>query len=444
MRLSSAFIPTLKETPAEAQSPSHRLMLRAGLVRQHASGIYNWLPLGVKVLRKIESIIRTEQASAGAQEIIMPTIQSAELWKESGRYEDYGPEMLRFQDRHQRDLLYGPTHEEVVTDIFRNNIKSFKDLPLNLYQINWKFRDEIRPRFGVMRGREFLMKDGYSFDTSYEKAKQSYYKMFVSYLRIFSKMGLKAIPMKADPGPIGGDMSHEFIVLANTGESEVFLDKELLSIRTPNPIDYSEDLKPIVDNWMGYYAATDEEFDEATAKDMCTKLIKTKGIEVGHIFYFGQKYSDSMEAEISGPSGSVIRPYMGSYGIGVSRLVGAIIESNHDENGIIWPFNVTPYELGIINLKPEDSETTNFCETVYRELQLEGFTVIYDDRQDRAGVKFAEMDLIGVPWQLIVGPKGVQRKIVELKERSTGDREEVEMSSFVNIFTRVCCGNISE
>jgi prolyl-tRNA synthetase len=313
---------------------------------------------------------------------------------------------------------------------------------MNLYQINWKFRDEIRPRFGVMRGREFLMKDGYSFDVSHDKAKQSYYRMFVSYLRIFSQMGINAIPMKADPGPIGGDMSHEFIVLANTGESEVFLDKQLISKATPQSVDYSGDLESVVDDWMQYYAATDDEFDEKVAGSSCEELIKTRGIEVGHIFYFGQKYSDAMDTLITGADGNTIKPFMGSYGIGVSRLVGAIIESNYDEDGIIWPFNVSPYHLGIINLKPSDAGTSEFCENVYKDVQNAGYSVLYDDRDERAGVKFAEMDLLGLPWQLIVGPRGIKNKSVELKERSTGNRRNLDVSSFVNAFTDICRGSL--
>jgi prolyl-tRNA synthetase len=422
MRLSRAFIPTLKETPSEAQIASHRLMLRAGLVRQHAAGIYNWLPMGTRVLRNIEQIVREEQNDAGAQEIIMPTIQSGDLWKESGRYDDYGPEMLRIKDRHERDMLYGPTHEEVVTDIFRNNVKSYKDLPLNLYQIHWKFRDEVRPRFGVMRGREFLMKDAYSFDITYEAAKHSYNQMFVAYLRTFARMGLKAIPMKANPGPIGGDLSHEFIVLAETGESAVYCHKALLAKPIPLVVDYARNLQPIVDDWTSEYAATDEEHDEAIGKELGDDLISARGIEVGHIFHFGKKYSEPMGAQISSPSGEMITPFMGSYGIGVSRLVGAIIEACHDDDGIIWPDTVAPYRVGLINLKAGDPDTDKACNELYAKFQEIGLTTLYDDRDERAGVKFSNMDLIGLPWQLIIGPKGLKDGTVELKRRATGER----------------------
>jgi len=432
MRLSRAFIPTLKETPSEAQIISHRLMLRAGLVRQHAAGIYNWLPTGALVLSKIAEIVRKEQNDAGALEIIMPTIQSGELWKESGRYDDYGPEMLRIKDRHKRDMLYGPTHEEVVTDIFRNNVKSYKDLPLNLYQIHWKFRDEVRPRFGVMRGREFLMKDAYSFDRTYEAAKISYNKMFVSYLRIFARMGLKAIPMKADPGPIGGDLSHEFIVLADTGESKVYCDSAFLEKPIPLAIDYESDLQEYIDIWTSDYAATDEEHDREIGEELGDKLIEARGIEVGHIFHFGQKYTSPMRAKILGPDGEMLTPYMGSYGIGVSRLVGAIIEACHDEDGIIWPDAVAPYQIGLVNLKSGSELTDKMCNEIYKNLAEIGLTTLYDDRDERAGVKFSNMDLLGMPWQLIVGPKGLKAGTVELKRRATGERQELSLESVMS------------
>ncbi|MFL2770360.1 MAG: proline--tRNA ligase [Rhodospirillaceae bacterium] len=432
MRLSRAFIPTLKEIPTEAQIVSHRLMLRAGLVRQHAAGIYNWLPTGALVLSKIAEIVRKEQNDAGAQEIIMPTIQSGELWKESGRYNDYGPEMLRIKDRHKRDMLYGPTHEEVVTDIFRNNVKSYKDLPLNLYQIHWKFRDEVRPRFGVMRGREFLMKDAYSFDRTYEAAKLSYNKMFVAYLRIFARMGLKAIPMKADPGPIGGDLSHEFIVLADTGESKVYCDSAFLEKPIPLAVDYESDLQEYIDVWTSDYAATDEEYDREVGEELGDKLIEARGIEVGHIFHFGQKYTSPMRAKILGPDGKMLTPYMGSYGIGVSRLVGAIIEACHDEDGIIWPDAVTPYQIGLVNLKSGAEVTDKICDEIYKDLGEMGLSTLYDDRDERAGVKFSNMDLLGMPWQLIVGPKGLKAGTVELKRRATGERQELSLESVMS------------
>ena len=435
MRLSRAFIPTLKETPSEAQVASHRLMLRAGLVRQHTAGIYNWLPMGTRVLRNIEQIVREEQNDAGAQEILMPTIQSAEFWKESGRYDDYGPEMLRMKDRHDRDMLYGPTHEEVVTDIFRNNVRSYKDLPLNLYQINWKFRDEVRPRFGVMRGREFLMKDAYSFDLTYEAARHSYNQMFVAYLRTFARLGLKAIPMKADPGPIGGDLSHEFIVLAETGESAVYCHKALLQKPIPLVVDYASDLQPIVDDWTSEYAATDEEHDEAIGKKLGDDLVSARGIEVGHIFHFGKKYSDPMGAHVASPSGEMVTPYMGSYGIGVSRLVGAIIEACHDNDGIIWPDTVAPYRVGLINVKVGDADTDKVCGELYHKFQEIGLSTLYDDRDERAGVKFSNMDLLGLPWQLIIGPKGLKDGTVELKRRATGERQTLPLDQVLSVLT---------
>ena len=431
MRLSRFFLPTLKENPTEAQIVSHRLMLRAGMVRQHAAGIYNWLPLGTRVLQKIIQVVREEQNAAGAQEIIMPTIQAGDLWKESGRYDDYGPEMLRIKDRHERDMLYGPTHEEVVTDIFRNNIKSYRDLPKNLYQIHWKFRDEVRPRFGVMRGREFLMKDAYSFDMDYERSKHSYNQMFVAYLRTFARLGLRAIPMKADSGPIGGDLSHEFIVLADTGESAVFCHKGLLEKPAPENVDYEADLQPIIDEWTSLYAATDEKHDAAVGAALGDNLVSARGIEVGHIFHFGKKYSDPMKANVIGSDGSATTVHMGSYGIGVSRLVGAIIEASHDEQGIVWPDAVAPFDVGLINLKVGDAACDAACKHIQDALKRKGRDVLYDDRDERAGVKFADMDLIGLPWQIVVGPKGVAKNIVELKRRATGAKEELSFEAAV-------------
>ena len=435
MRLSRFFLPTLKENPTEAQIVSHRLMLRAGMVRQHAAGIYNWLPLGTRVLQNIAQIVRDEQNCAGAQEVIMPTIQSGDLWKESGRYNDYGPEMLRIKDRHERDMLYGPTHEEVVTDIFRNNVKSYRDLPKNLYQIHWKFRDEVRPRFGVMRGREFLMKDAYSFDIDYARSKHAYNQMFVAYLRTFARMGLRAIPMKADSGPIGGDLSHEFIVLAETGESAVFCHKTLLEKPVPENVDYEGDLQPIVDDWTSYYAATEEKHDAVAAGKLGGELVSARGIEVGHIFHFGKKYSDPMGASVIGPDGTTAPVFMGSYGIGVSRLVGAIIEANHDDAGIIWPASVAPFHVGIINLKTGDAACDEACAKLHKAIKMNGLDVLLDDRDDRAGVKFADMDLIGLPWHVIVGPKGVAKGVVELKNRRTGAREELSMDAVITKLT---------
>lgn len=426
LRLSRAFLPTLKETPAEAQIASHRLMLRAGLIRQTSAGIYAWLPLGLRVLRNIEQIVREEQDRAGSQEILMPTVQSADLWRESGRYDDYGKEMLRFRDRHDREMLFGPTNEEMVTDIFKGFAKSYRDLPRNLYHIQWKFRDEVRPRFGVMRGREFLMKDGYSFDISPEAARKSYQRMFVSYLRTFARMGLKAIPMRADTGPIGGDLSHEFIILAETGESQVFLHRDLLAY---DPLaqapDYDGDLTPHVDFWTSRYAATDEMHDEAAWNAVAAEeQVSARGIEVGHIFYFGTKYSAAMGFQVTGPEGSPVHPEMGSYGIGVSRLVAAAIEANHDENGIKWPDAIAPYKLAILNLKSGDAACDAVCEQVYAAFPQDA---VYDDRPERAGVKFADADLMGYPWQVVVGPRGAAAGKVELKRRMTGEREELSL-----------------
>ena len=430
MRLSSYFLPTLKEDPAEAQIVSHRLMLRAGMVRQASAGIYSWLPLGLRVLRKVERIVREEQDAAGCQEILMPTIQSADLWRESGRYEDYGKEMLRIRDRHEREMLYGPTNEERIVDIFRHTVHSYRDLPKLLYHIQWKFRDEVRPRFGVMRGREFLMKDSYSFDLDYEGARRSYNRMFVAYLRTFARMGLQAIPMRAETGPIGGDLSHEFIILAETGESEVFCHKDFLSFDAMvTGVDYDADLAPIVAQWTGPYAATDEKHDPAMTQKLGDSLLHARGIEVGHIFYFGNKYAKPMGAAVTAPDGSEAVVEMGSYGIGVSRLVGAIIEAYHDDNGIVWPDSVAPFAVGLINLRAGDAACDAACDDLYARLRGAGTEVLYDDRAERAGAKFADMDLIGLPWQLIVGPRGLKSGAVELKRRATGEREELSVDA---------------
>ncbi|MFT5438607.1 MAG: prolyl-tRNA synthetase [Alphaproteobacteria bacterium] len=426
MRLSSYFLPTLKDNPAEAQIVSHRLMLRAGMIRQASAGIYSWLPLGLRVLRNIERIVREEQNAAGCQELLMPTIQSADLWRDSGRYDGYGREMLRIIDRHDREMLYGPTNEEQITDIFRNAVRSYRDLPKLLYHIQWKFRDEVRPRFGVMRGREFLMKDSYSFDLDYEGARRSYNRMFVSYLRTFARLGLKAIPMKADTGPIGGDLSHEFIILAETGESEVFCHRDYLGFDAlAEKMGSDDDLSSVVDRWTSLYAATDEMHDEATGAALGDELITARGIEVGHIFYFGTKYSTAMGATVTTPGGDEVPVEMGSYGIGVSRLVGAIIEAYHDDAGIIWPDAVAPFAVGLVNLRSGDADCDAVCEDLYVRLQAAGIEVLYDDRDERAGAKFANMDLIGLPWQLVVGPRGVKSGVVELKRRSSGEREEL-------------------
>jgi prolyl-tRNA synthetase len=431
MRLSVYFMPTLKETPAEAQIVSHRYMLRAGMVRQASAGIYSWLPLGLRVLKKIERIVREEQDLAGCQEMLMPTIQSAELWRESKRYEDYGKEMLRIRDRHERDMLYGPTNEEQITDIFRSSVKSYRELPKLLYHIQWKFRDEVRPRFGVMRGREFLMKDAYSFDADFAGAKRSYNKMFVAYLRTFARMGLKAIPMAADSGPIGGDMSHEFIILAETGESAVYCHRDFVEFDVLGTApDYEGDLQPVVDYWTSRYAATDEKHDPAAfAAIPAEQRIEARGIEVGHIFYFGEKYSAPMKALVTGADGKEAPAHMGSYGIGVSRLVGAIIEASHDDNGIVWPEPVAPFRVGLVNLRPSDAACTAKCDELYGLLDAARIETLYDDREAGAGAKFADMDLIGVPWQLVVGPRGLKQGVVELKYRRSGERQELSLES---------------
>jgi prolyl-tRNA synthetase len=431
LRLTRAFLPTLKETPAEAQIASHRLMLRAGLIRQTSAGIYAWLPAGLRVLRRVEQIVREEQDRAGAQEILMPTIQPAELWRESGRYDDYGKEMLRIRDRHEREMLFGPTNEEMVTDIFKQFAKSYRDLPRNLYHIQWKFRDEVRPRFGVMRGREFLMKDAYSFDLTKEAAQHSYRQMFLAYLRTFARMGLKAIPMRADTGPIGGNLSHEFIILAETGESQVFVSRDLLErdVLAEAP-DYDSDLTAQVDFWTSHYAATEEMHDEAAWAALAEdKRVSARGIEVGHIFYFGTKYSAAMGMAVTGPDGQAAIPEMGSYGIGVSRLVGALIEANHDDAGIKWPDAVAPWAAAILNLRPGDGPTDTLCETLYARLGDEH--AVYDDRPVRAGEKFADADLMGFPWQAIIGPRGAAAGRVELKRRMTGAREEVSLEDAI-------------
>ncbi len=440
MRLSAYFLSTMKETPAEAQIVSHRLMLRAGMVRQASAGIYSWLPLGFRVLKKIEQIVREEQDAAGALEVLMPTIQSADLWRESGRYDDYGKEMLRIKDRHGRDMLYGPTNEELITDIFRANVKSYRDLPRNLYHIQWKFRDEVRPRFGIMRGREFLMKDAYSFDVDYEGAKKAYNRMFVSYLRTFARLGLKAIPMEADTGPIGGDLSHEFIILADTGESAVFCDRDFVDVDVlENEVDYADEaaLQKVVDYFTQLYARTDDKHDPAAfeAEVPAERRYEGRGIEVGHIFYFGTKYSEPLGALVTLADGGQTAVHSGSYGIGVSRLVGAIIEASHDEAGIVWPEPVAPFKVGLVNLKVGNADCDRVCEDLYARLGAAGVEVLYSDREDSAGAKFAEMDLIGLPWQLVVGPRGVTGGVVELKSRATGERQELSADSALTRLT---------
>ena len=430
MRLTSYFLPTLRETPSEAQIVSHRLMLRAGMIRQSSAGIYSWLPLGLRVLRKIETIVREEQDRAGAIELLMPTIQPAELWRESGRYDDYGKEMLRITDRHEREMLYGPTNEELVTDIVRGTIKSYRDLPKNLYHIQWKFRDEVRPRFGIMRGREFLMKDAYSFDLDEAGARLSYYKMFYCYLRTFARMGLRAIPMRADTGPIGGDLSHEFIILAETGESGVFCDPAwLTSDVLADAVAGDADLEPFFKRWSSVYAATDEIHDPAACPVAADKLVATRGIEVGHIFSFGTKYSKPMGARVMAPGGEEVDLVMGSYGIGVSRLLGAIIEASHDESGIIWPEAVAPFKVVLINIRAADAACVAASDDLYARLQAAGVEVLYDDRTDSAGAKFANADLIGVPYQLTVGPRGLANGVVEIKTRASGEKIELAIDA---------------
>jgi prolyl-tRNA synthetase len=438
MRLSEYFLPLLRENPSEAQIVSHRLMLRAGMIRQSSAGIYSWLPLGLRVLKKVEQIVREEQDRAGAQEILMPTIQPAELWRESGRYGDYGDEMLRVRDRHDREMLYGPTNEEQVTEIVRASIKSYRDLPKILYHIQWKFRDEIRPRFGVMRGREFLMKDAYSFDIDAEGAKHAYNRMFVAYLRTFDRMGLKAIPMRAETGPIGGDLSHEFIILADTGESAVHVHADFLELDWKK-FDVggweAPALQQVVDYCTALYAATDDVYDPQAAAQYGDKIVSRRGIEVGQVFYFGTKYSARMGALVVCAHGDSVPLEMGSYGIGVSRLVGALIEANHDDAGIIWPEGVAPFRAGLINLRPGDTRCCNIAEDLYAKLRGAGIEVLYDDRNESPGAKFAAMDLIGLPNQLVIGPRGAAASTVELKHRRSGERQDVSVETALDRVT---------
>jgi prolyl-tRNA synthetase len=438
MRLTRFHLPLLKETPSEAQIVSHQLMLRTGMIRQEAAGIYAWLPLGFRVLKKIERIVREEQDRAGAIEMLMPTIQSADLWRESGRYDAYGKEMLRITDRADREMLFGPTNEEMITAIFRAGVKSYKELPRILYHIQWKFRDEVRPRFGVMRGREFLMKDSYSFDVDRQAARASYNRMFVAYLRTFARMGLSSVPMRADTGPIGGDLSHEFIVLAETGESAVFLDRRLVDLPVPGPdVNFDGDLQPIIDRYTSYYAATEEKHDQTEFESgvAAPDRVAARGIEVGHIFYFGDKYSKPMRAMIVGPDGKETPAEMGSYGVGVSRLAGAIIEAHHDEAGCKWPVSVAPFHVGLVNLKQGDAATDAACARAYDALTAAGVEVLYDDTEKRPGEKFAVMDLIGLPHQLIVGPRGLASGVVETKRRADGARAEMPLEAAITALT---------
>jgi len=439
MRLSRYFLPILREVPKEAEIASHRLMLRAGMIRQQAAGIYAFLPLGLRVLQKVCRIVREEQDRAGALEMLMPTIQSADLWRESGRYDVYGKEMLRITDRHERDMLYGPTNEEMITEIFRAYVRSYKDLPLNLYHIQWKFRDELRPRFGLMRAREFLMKDAYSFDLDFAAARHAYNKMFVAYLRTFARLGLRSIPMVAESGPIGGNLSHEFIILASTGESEVYCHRDYLDFAVPgDDIDFDdrEALQRIVDQWTSLYAATSEKHDAAQFASLpAEKQVSARGIEVGHIFYLGTKYSEPMKAMLAGPDGKEHPVHMGSYGIGPSRLVAAIVEAFHDEAGIKWPERVAPFRVAVLNLKQGSAETDAACDDLYRALVQKGVEVLYDDLDQRPGAKFATADLIGVPWQILVGPRGLLEGRVELKRRADGSRDLMSPAAAVERVT---------
>ena len=445
MRLTRYFLPVLKETPAEAQIVSHRLMLRAGMVRQASAGIYSWLPLGYKVLRRIEQIVHEEQQRAGAIPMLMPTIQSADLWRESGRYDDYGAEMLRITDRHDRDMLYGPTNEEMITEIFRAYSGSWRDVPKMLYHIQWKFRDEVRPRFGVMRGREFLMKDAYSFDIDKDASIHSYNQQFAAYLRTFERMGLKAVPMLADSGPIGGDHCHEFLILAETGESGIFVDRKVIELTLGDrALDWDDraEMRQIFDDWTAPYARTDETHDAALfeAEVPEDRRVEARGIEVGHIFHFGTKYSKPLGALLTTPDGEKVPVEMGSYGVGVSRLVGALIEANHDDKGIIWPESVAPFHVGIVNLRQGDEASDRACEDIYAAVRASGLEVLYDDRDARAGDKFATMDLIGLPWRITVGPRGLKAGTVELTSRRTGETEEVAPGDVAARVRTLCTG----
>ena len=435
MRLASYFMPTLKEDPSEAQIVSHRLMLRAGMIRQVAAGIYSWLPLGFRVLKKIEQITREEMDAAGCQELLMPTLQPADLWRESGRYDDYGKEMLRIRDRHDRDMVYGPTNEELITDIFRHTIKSYRDLPKNLYHIQWKFRDEVRPRFGVMRGREFFMKDAYSFDLDYDGALRSYFNMYLAYTRTFRRMGLSAIPVKAESGAIGGDLSHEFLILAGTGESRLYYDHQITELDAES-IDADAEAETITQFLGRCYAAVDNKHTGWSDTGVPeSRRREHTGIEVGHIFYFGTKYSEPLGATVAGPDGVQAPVHMGSYGVGVSRLVGAIIEASHDSDGIVWPEAVAPFKVGLINLKPGDGACDSAAGELYEGLLGAGIEALYDDTEERAGAKFATMDLIGLPWQVTVGPKGMRGGTVELKQRRDGRKEDVSPASALDRLT---------
>ena len=429
MKLSEYFLKPRKDTPSDATLISHKLMIKSSMIKQTTSGIYTWLPLGLKVLQKIEDIVRTVHNRDGCQELLMPTIQSSNIWKKSGRYDDYGPEMLKFYDRNKKELLYGPTNEELVTEVFKEYINSYKDLPKNLYQIQWKFRDEIRPRFGVMRCREFLMKDNYSFDLTKQDAEKSYNTMFKCYLEIFEKIGLKVIPVMADPGAIGGDLSHEFHLISESGDTNIFYDKKIGDI---NNLNYRSSF----DLLRNLYSVTEEEYNKKKEIDL-NKLIKTKGIEVGHIFYFGTKYSEKLGASVLDSKGKKINVEMGSYGIGISRLVAAIIESSHDEKGIIWPKNISPFTVGLINLNNKSKELVKISNDLYNYLIKNNIDVLYDDTIERPGEKFANMDLIGIPSQIIIGEKSFKENCVEIKDRKTNKLIKVKIEAFDEIIKNI-------
>ena len=423
MKYSNFFLPTLKDAPTDAEIVSHKLMLRAGMIKQSSAGIYSWLPLGLLVLKNIEQIVREEQNRAGAIELLMPTIQSSDLWIKSGRYDDYGKEMLRITDRGGREMLYGPTNEELITDIFQSHINSYKDLPKNLYHIQWKFRDEVRPRFGVMRGREFLMKDNYSFDLNEEEAKKSYDIMFKAYIKTFIRMGLTPISLRAETGPIGGSLSHEFQILAKTGESTLYFDKKLESLN-PENIDPNE--------LQSFYAAVDDQHDEKNCPIQEEDLKVSKGIEVGHIFYFGTKYSEKLNAHVQDQSGKKIPVHMGSYGIGISRLVGAIIEAYHDEKGIQWPLSVAPFKVSIINLMPDDQDCATKALEYYEYFMNNNINVILDDRVCGIGKKLSDNELIGIPFQIIIGKRDLKEGFVEFKNRQNNNIEKIEVNKVTN------------
>ena len=437
MLLSKLFIPITKDLPAEAKIKSHQLMLRSGMIRQSSAGIYSWLPLGFKVMKKIEQIVREEQNNIGAQEMLMPTIQSADIWKESGRYDDYGEEMLRISDRQKREMLYGPTNEEQITEIFRASVKSYKLLPQIFYHIQWKFRDELRPRFGVMRCREFFMKDAYSFDLTEQEAVLSYNKMFYAYLKTFKRLGLKSIPMKAETGPIGGDLSHEFIILADTGESKIFADKRVFDVPIDNYENTDTSLKKMREDFSKFYAVTDEKFnsDDFDKKVKKNDQLQTKGIEVGHIFYFGDKYSKPMNCSVDGKDGKKTFVKMGSYGIGVSRLVAAIIEAKYKKDQMKWPTSVSPFDIVIIPaINKNDNSNLEKAHKIYRELRKEGIDVLLDDVTESISNKFKKHDLLGVPYQIIVGSKS-QKDLFEFKEIDK-DSEMLDLDKIIKLIKK--------